>query len=248
MQPSNGASYGYNSNSTVATLITALDRVNREIRTRSKLASQLGQTTTKVWYTDPRLARVRSMNGRRALIAIGGFPGTGKSCISRRLANELSLPRLDSDTIGRTIRRSLGDRFSSDDAFRAGYDVLFELSREFLTGNCSVIVDLSLGWPFQWRELDKVWSGASGAILVPIVLRCAKEVCVERIQQRHLGNPELYPPAEDFMRQPQLPEIWDFLSGLNRPDVRFVDATPALDRVHADVLAQVEAVLGTRAQ
>jgi len=43
-----------------------------------------------------------------ALIIVGGFAGTGKTAISRRLSAELGIPRLGSDTLGRTINTSLG--------------------------------------------------------------------------------------------------------------------------------------------
>ena len=42
------------------------------------------------------------------LIVVGGFAGTGKTSVSRRLSAELCIPRLGSDTIGRTIKGSAG--------------------------------------------------------------------------------------------------------------------------------------------
>ena len=43
-----------------------------------------------------------------ALVVIGGFAGTGKTAVSRRLSAELGIPRLGPDTIGRTIKGSVG--------------------------------------------------------------------------------------------------------------------------------------------
>lgn len=183
------------------------------------------------------------MTTRRALIAVGGFPGTGKSSVSRQLAAGLSIPRLDSDTIGKTIHRTLDARIPASDAFRAGYDVLFALARDHLAGMCSVVVDLSLGWPFQWRELDRIVADVPGTAFVPIVLRCDRQVCRDRLQQRHLDNPQQHPPAEQFLRQPQLNQVWDFLAALDRPDVLSVDAAPALKHVHEVVLAHLKAIL-----
>jgi len=50
------------------------------------------------------------------LIAIGGFAGTGKTSMSRRLSRDLSIPRLGSDTIGRTIKGSAGLKGGDVDA------------------------------------------------------------------------------------------------------------------------------------
>ena len=48
-------------------------------------------------------------NPSPALI-IGGFAGTGKTAVSRRLSAELGIPRLGSDTLGRTIKDSVGSK------------------------------------------------------------------------------------------------------------------------------------------
>ena len=60
-----------------------------------------------------------------ALIVIGGFAGTGKTAVSRRLASELSIPRLGSDTLGRTIKNSIGIKNGEVDAYWTAYELLF---------------------------------------------------------------------------------------------------------------------------
>ena len=52
---------------------------------------------------------------------IGGFAGTGKTTITRRLSAELHLPRLGSDTIGRTIKASRGMPSDEGDAYWIEY-------------------------------------------------------------------------------------------------------------------------------
>ncbi len=89
-----------------------------------------------------------------ALIAIGGFPGAGKTTICGRLSLEFNLPCLSSDIIGRAIERSPGIKASRIDACRVAYDVLFCLCEEFIQSSASVILDLTLGWDFQWRKVD----------------------------------------------------------------------------------------------
>jgi len=81
------------------------------------------------------------------LIAVGGFAGTGKSTISRRLSRDLSIPRLGSDTIGRTIKGSTELRDLDVNAHSVAYQVLFRLCEEFLQLENSVILDITLAVP-----------------------------------------------------------------------------------------------------
>jgi predicted kinase len=41
-----------------------------------------------------------------SLIVVGGYAGTGKTTLSKRLAAGLGLPRLGSDDLGQSIKRS----------------------------------------------------------------------------------------------------------------------------------------------
>ena len=72
----------------------------------------------------------KERNRTSALIVIGGFAGAGKTAVSRRLSAELHVPRLASDTIGRTIRRSAGVKNGRVDAYWIAYEVLFGLCEE----------------------------------------------------------------------------------------------------------------------
>jgi len=40
------------------------------------------------------------------IVVVGGYAGTGKTTLSKRLAAELGLPGLGSDDLGQTIKRS----------------------------------------------------------------------------------------------------------------------------------------------
>jgi len=87
--------------------------------------------------------------GEPLLIAIGGFAGTGKTTVSRRLSRELPIPRLGSDTIGRTVKGSAGIKGGQVDAYWIAHDLLFRLCEEFIQSGVSMILDLTLGWQFQ---------------------------------------------------------------------------------------------------
>ena len=79
-------------------------------------------------------------------------------------------------------------------------------------------------------------------VLLPVILRCPHEECIQRIRQRHQANPEYYDPPELYLTEPKIRGIWEFLSRLDRPDVLFVDA----DRPHDDIYREVRQYVSTR--
>jgi predicted kinase len=172
---------------------------------------------------------------RPVLIMLGGFAGTGKTVLSRRLSCELSIPRLGSDTIGRTIRTSQGISEGGADAYWMAYDVLFALCEEFLRSGVSTIIDLTLGWAFQWHHLDAIRDRHSGTLFLPMILRCPREVCIERIRQRYARDPAYYDPPGLYTTEHKLLSIWEFLERLDRPDVHSVDAARPQDEVYEDI-------------
>jgi len=168
-----------------------------------------------------------------ALILIGGFAGTGKSTISRRLSAELHIPRLGSDTIGRAIKASEG--IKNGDAYWVAYDVLFNLCEEFVQSGVPVLLDMTMGWAFQWLHVDAILQCHPQARCLPVILRCPLATCIERVRLRYVINPERYGPPEIYTTEPKNRAIWDFLSRLDRPDVQFVDADRAVEDVYRDV-------------
>lgn len=181
------------------------------------------------------------MDDRVGLIVIGGFPGSGKSTVAVRVAKDLRAARLSSDVLGGSIRDTLRGVVASSEAFRAGYNLLFRLCGEFLTDGCTVVVDCSMGWEFQWRSLDHLRVKHPGVIWCPVILRCPMEVCRERLQARHVADPMAHPPVEEFFqRNPQLSGLWAYLESLDRPDVAYVDGALCAPAVHADVLRRVQ--------
>lgn len=170
-----------------------------------------------------------------ALVVIGGFAGTGKTAISRRLSVELGIPRLGSDTIGRTIKSCAGIKNTEVDAYWIAHEVLFRLCEEFIQSGVSTILDLTMGWGFQWQHVDSIAHRFPQTLLLPIILRCPYEKCIERIRQRHLMDPEYFDPPELYLTEPKILRIWEFLGGLNRPNIHFVDADRPQDEVYEDV-------------
>lgn len=178
--------------------------------------------------------------GGPTLVVVGGFPGSGKSVVARRLARTLSVPRLCSDTTGGAVRRAMPDSLASGEAFRAGYEVLFTLAEEFLRDGCSVVADLSMGWDFQWHRVDAIARAVPEATVVPVILQCPYEVCVERVRSRHAEAGDDPAATDRFMAQPQLPGVWAYLEDLDRHDVVWVDGDQEPQKVYRDVVRDLE--------
>lgn len=168
------------------------------------------------------------------LIAIGGFPGSGKSTVARRLSRDLRIPRLGSDLLGRSLR---AEHPTVPEPHRIGFSVLFALTEEFLGSDCSVIVDTNMGWEFQWQRLDEIVDRQQ-AVFVPIILRCPKNVYLRRIADRHLANPN-EASVEQMLQLSHFELLCEFLDRLDRPDILEVDASDGPDETYARVTAIV---------
>lgn len=179
---------------------------------------------------------IPTKHGKPMLIVLGGFAGTGKTTIARRLSADLGVPRLGSDDLGQLIAVSEGIKDArAVDAYWIGYDVLFGLCEEFLRAGLSTIVDITLGWAFQWQQLDAIRERNPEVIFRPIVLHCPWDVCLDHIRQRHEADPTRHSPPELFTTDPKILAVWDFLEHLDRPEARFVDAARTLDAVYAQL-------------
>lgn len=177
------------------------------------------------------------------LVVVGGFPGAGKSTVASRLADDLRVPLLASDLVGNTIKAVLAEHAPApvpgSVAFRAGYATLFALAEEFVSHGSSVILDINLGWRFQWEALEAIQDHHSDVQVLPFILECSRETSLTRLEQRHRSDPQRYPPAEEFMQQPQLEVVDQLLRSVGRTDLHRVDA----ERPVAEVLEEIRAVV-----
>ncbi len=169
------------------------------------------------------------------VIVIGGVPGAGKSTAARRLATDLRLPFLSTDTVGQTVQASHGIRArDAVDAYWIAYDVVFRLCEEFVGVGLSVVLELNLGWAFQWAWLDRLGARHQGVRVLPIVLRCSRDICLERIRRRNATDPSAGAP-ELYETDPKILAVFGFLEQLDRPEVVAIDASHPADEVYSTV-------------
>jgi thymidylate kinase len=163
--------------------------------------------------------------------------------VTRRLATDFRLPRLGSDTLGHTIKSSQG-LHNGDHAYWIAYDVLFALAEEFMEAGVSVILDITMGWAFQWARVDAILARCPQTLFLPILLRCPFERCIERTRERFKANPDRYDPPDVYEMVPKNRDIWRFLTRLDSPEVRWIDADRLRDEVYTEVRAYIVARLG----
>jgi predicted kinase len=172
------------------------------------------------------------------LIVVGGYPGSGKTAVARQLAVDLHFPRLNSDAIGDTIHTSQAIAGTSVNAMWLAYDIVFGLCSAFIQSGVSTILDLNMGWAFQWQRLNELRTHHPTLRCAIIILRCPREMCHARIRERHRGLPSA-DPAEQFETEPRFFELWQFIERLDRPDIASVDAARAFEAVYHDVRQRI---------
>ncbi len=77
------------------------------------------------------------------LIIVTGLPGSGKTTLGRRLAQDLGLPFINKDGIKEQLFDSLGwsDRAWSQKLGRATYDLLYYFTETLLSAGCSFVLE-----------------------------------------------------------------------------------------------------------
>ncbi len=143
------------------------------------------------------IARTHLLRGAVKLTLIGGLPGTGKSTIATRLADEMSWTVLRSDEL-RKDRAGIGHGQHAehpygkdlyDAASTAGvYQELLDRARLLLGMGESVVLDASWG-DARWRDAAREVAGATHSSLVEFRCDTPIDIAHERIAARlALGN------------------------------------------------------------
>lgn len=114
----------------------------------------------------------------------------------------------------------------------------------FISAGNSVILDINLGWNFQWEKLDSIAAKHPATCFLPIILECSHETCIERIRKRHNSKADYYDPPEIYLEQEKIRKIWRFLAELARPDLLRIDAEKDQETTYQDLRRIIEEKMG----
>lgn len=168
---------------------------------------------------------------RSHLVIVGGFGGSGKSTVSRRLSAKYRIPIFDSDTFGKAATAALNGG-GQIDGWAIGYPVLFSVLQENLELGLSAILDSNMGHRQSWRQVDQLKTGLPRLRCLPLVLECPFEVCEARVEQRNLGTP-------DKLELSQHRQKYEFLSRFEYDGLVRVNSNRNVDEVFEEVSAMV---------
>ncbi len=140
---------------------------------------------------------------------------------------------MGSDNLARTIAGSAG--LTDGDAYWLAYDVAFAMAEEWLSLGVSAVLDINLGWAFQWQHVAALRQRHRLARIVPIVLRCSRQTCLERIDRRHAAEPSVFAPPSRFTTDPRILAVFDFVEAIDEAQATLVDAERTADAVYTTV-------------
>jgi len=175
--------------------------------------------------TVPVSPLAQSSHTRRAVL-VNGIPASGKSTVSRRIANRMGWPLLALDTIKNPFLEVLGggDRAFNRMLGRASYQAIWSVVGEAPAGSI-FIVDAWFG--FQPRRLLEDHLGNAGVELTAeIWCHAPGEVLAERYRARLDQRPAGHPGAAYV---PELIELAKRAEPLRRGPLFDVDTTKPVD-------------------
>lgn len=112
------------------------------------------------------------------LVALKGFPGSGKSAIGRAISRQLGWPLVDKDDL---LDILIGEH---DDAGYLAYEAMWQVGRRQLLQGLNVICDSPLSHPMGYRAARRV-AAEAGAVLAVVECHCTDErLWRERVEAR----------------------------------------------------------------
>jgi adenylate kinase family enzyme len=149
------------------------------------------------------------------LIIISGLSCTGKTTLSKRIAQELHLPLINRDTIKELLFDTLGikDREWSKQLGISSYKILYYLIDSFIQANQAIIIESNFNPEFddqKFLDLQKRYQFES----VQIICKTDGEILFERFKKRSESD-ERHPGHVDNQNYNEFKEI--LLQGKHRP-------------------------------
>ncbi len=142
--------------------------------------------------------------------------------------------------MGRAIKESKGCLIGESETGWIAYDLLFNLAEEQIGRKISVILDINLGWRFQWKKLDTIVEKNAGMNFLPILLEADRSTCMERIRERYSSDSTSYDPPALYKNNEKIEKVREFIEALDRPDIHRIDANLDFETVYEFVLELVK--------
>lgn len=119
-----------------------------------------------------------------ALIVVSGLPGSGKSYFSRRLAERIALPIIESDAMRQILSpKPTYSASESERLFRACHVLIGDLLR----GGVSIIFDATNLIEYHREQLYRIADNA-GAKLILVRMEAPPELVKQRMESRRNGD------------------------------------------------------------
>ncbi|MFC1617670.1 AAA family ATPase [Patescibacteria group bacterium] len=124
-----------------------------------------------------------------SLIIINGLPGTGKTTLGKKIADEFHLPFLSKDDIKELLFETLGysDREWSKKIGASSFALLYQTVGSILKANKSLIVETYFTPKFDEKKFLDLKNKYS-FIPFQIVCRCKGEILFDRFKARALSD------------------------------------------------------------
>lgn len=128
---------------------------------------------------------MNSLTVKPLLIIITGLPGTGKSALGKKLAEELQLPFISKDDFKELLFESLGweDREWSKKLGAASYDMLYHVTESILKVDKSMIIETNFHPIIASNKLCEL-KAAYGFEPFQILCHTEGDVLFERFKKR----------------------------------------------------------------
>jgi hypothetical protein len=200
-------------------------------------AHQLGEDPAEAAHTKVMLALTALEAATVRLVLIGGSPGTGKSSIADRLAEQIGATRLSSDGVRTEVPEARDPAVRYGDAARhAVYDELRRRAGALLGRGESVVLDATWG-EAEERDMARIVAAEYGAVTTELWCVAPVYVAAQRVACRsaHGGSHSEVSPRQ-AIRMAERFEDW--------PEATVLDTTASLDE---EATRAFELVHGARA-
>ncbi len=117
------------------------------------------------------------------LVLMKGFPGSGKSTLSRALSRRLAWPLIDKDDV-----KDIADQHIQGETNGLAYDVMLNIVRRQLLQGLNVICDSPLTHPMTYERANTIAAETRASLVVVECICSDEQIWSQRITARKYRN------------------------------------------------------------